>query len=39
MEIKTLVGKKADNEDFKKGIKYLDTKLKELYSYLKVKET
>ena len=27
--------KKADNEDFKKGIKYLDQKLKELYSYVK----
>ncbi len=27
--------KKADNEEFKKGVKYLDQKLKELYSYVK----
>jgi hypothetical protein len=32
------VQKKADNEDFKKGIKYLDQKLKEVYSYVKEME-
>jgi hypothetical protein len=35
--MKTLISKKADNDDFKKGIKYIDTKLKEVYSYLKGK--
>ena len=37
IEIKALINKKADNDDFKKGIKYIDTKLKEVYTYMKGK--
>lgn len=38
LEVRTLVHKKADNDDFRKGIKYLDNKLKDLYAYVKGKE-
>ncbi len=38
LEIKALVNKKADIEDFKKAIKYLEGKMKEIYNYVKAEE-